>query len=199
MGVPNLPGVPTLASYSSTAGLFSSLLTSDGAGVYSASSAVQWGIYLNGASVVEADTVTSFSYKQEWAIADFPLEQGAFNTYDKVSIPFEARVRFTAGGSEQRRQALLDSIAAIAGDQTNLYTIITPEATYPSVTISHYDYARTAVNGLGMLSVDVWVFNAIVSGTISGQDVASPSAASQQNDGPVSPSAGSFPATLEFT
>ena len=184
MAVPNLPGVPALLSYADDAINF--LLSGDGIGVFNTSLTEQWGIFLDGEAVVVADTVTSFSYKQEWAVADFPVEQGAFASYNKVQIPFDARVRFVSGGSESNRAALLDSIAAIAGDTTNLYTVVTPEETYPSVTITHYEYARTSVNGVGMISVDVWCLNVNVqSASTELSNTQSPSAASPTNGGTV--------------
>ena len=198
MAIPNLPGVPSLASYADDA--LSVLLSSDGIGVFNTSLTEQWGIFLDGSAVVTADTVTSFGYKQEWSVADFPVEQGAFASYNKVQIPFDARVRFTSGGSESNRAALLDSIAAIAGDTSNMYTVVTPEETYPNVTITHYDYSRTAVNGVGLLSVDVWCINVNVQSATTGlTNTQSPSGASQNNGGTVqglpSPTGGTIQAS----
>ena len=78
----------------------------------------QWGIYKDGLPVVVADSVVSFGFKKDWNIADYPVEEGSFESYDKVETPFGARVRFASGGSTANRQALLQSIEAIAGDQS---------------------------------------------------------------------------------
>lgn len=197
MGFPNFPGIPPLASGFVAAIVDTALLTADGASIYNVAQPAQWGIFLGGAPVIVADTVSSFSYKQEWAISDYPVEGGAFQSYDKVQIPFDVRVRFATGGSAATRAALLASISAIAGD-TNLYDVVTPEATYTSVSISHYDYTRTAVNGVGLLQVDVWCFNVVVSASTSFQSTQSPSGADQGNDGtvqalPPSPGGGGAP------
>jgi hypothetical protein len=153
--VPNVPGVPALltgynGNDSTIQALSADLVSSLGY------VSPQWGIFRNGANVVTADTVLSVDYKQEWVIADYPLERGAFETYDKVALPFDVRVRFVAGGSEADRQALINSIASIAGDY-NLYDVVTPTAIYPSCNIRHYDYQRSANRGLGMIQVDVWL------------------------------------------
>lgn len=192
MAVPNLPGVPPLLNYA--IGQFvSSLLTSDGPFVYSFALPTQWGIFLGGAPVITADTVATFNYKQEWSIADYPVEEGAFATYDKVQIPFDVRFRFVAGGSEANRANLLNSVDAAASDKTTLFDAVTPEKVYPSITISHYDYSRTSVNGVGMIQVDVWCFNVVVLGGNNFSSI-SPSAANPSNDGTVnttsSPGAG---------
>ena len=143
----------------------------------------QWGIFSGGGLVIAADTVTSLDYKQEWAISDFPVEEGAFESYDKVALPFDARVRFASGGSAANREALLASIASIAGT-TEVFDVVTPEAVYISATVSHYNYTRTARRGLGLLSVDVWLLQIIQNGN-TGQNTAQPDGASQVNGGPV--------------
>lgn len=188
MGIPNFPGVPPLPAglYSQISGLASILLTADGAGIQNVAQPAQWGIFLNGSPVVVADNVTSFAYKQDWAIADFPLEQGAFQSYDKVIIPFDVRIRFTAGGNAANRQALLDSVANIAPG-TTIYSAVMPEMTYPSITVSHVDFTRTSVNGVGLLAIDVWCLNVIVSaGSNDFQSTATPSGADPVPDGTVS-------------
>lgn len=184
MGVPNLPGVPLLASFASS--VIGDLLTSDGVGIYNDVSPAQWGIFLDGSPVVVADTVATFDYKREFAIADYPIEQGAFATYDKVQIPFDVRFRFTSGGSEANRAALINSAEAVAEDNTNLYTAVTPEQTYPSVTVSHISYNRNHV--VGLVSVDLWCLNINVSSpSAMFQNTQSPSGASQVPDGTVQP------------
>jgi hypothetical protein len=128
----------------------------------------------------------TFDYRQEWTVSDYPLEQGAFQSYDKVQTPFDVRVRYAAGGSQQNRQALLDSIAAIAGD-LNLYDVVTPEAVYQSVNVTHYDYRRTATNGVGLLQVDVWCIEVRVTAQAQFQNVQNPTSASPQSQGNVQP------------
>jgi hypothetical protein len=184
VGVPNLPGVPQLVSYATSE--FGDLLTSDGTDVYNAVNPAQWGIFLNGANVVVADTVATFDFKQEWSIADYPLEEGAFASYDKVQIPFDVRFRFTSGGSEANRAALINSIAAISADSTNLYTAVTPEASYASVTVTHTSYSRN--KAVGLLSVDVWVLQVNVQSAAAFQNTQSPSGAAQMNEGTVAAS-----------
>ena len=116
----------------------------------------QWGVFLGGAPIIIFDTFVSIDYRQTWNISDYPVEKGGFESYNKVYTPFETRVRFASGGSEANRTALLASIAAISGT-LQLYTVVTPEAIYQSVNVKHYDYHRTATNGVGLLTVDLWL------------------------------------------
>lgn len=188
VNVPDVPGVPSV-TFAANAGSPLALLTSDALSIFgSVFGFQQWGIYLDGFPVVISDNVLTFEYRQQWSISDYPVEQGAFESYDKVQTPFDVRMRFTAGGSSFNRQLLLDSIAAIAGD-LNLYTAVSPEGIYPSCSITHYDYHRSAENGVGLITVDVWMIQIRVS---VGQDLSntqSPTSAAQVNNGTSQPAA----------
>lgn len=153
-------------------------------------SSPQWGIFNGGGLVIACDNVLTMEYKQNWNLSDYPVEKGGFETYNKVQTPFDARLKFSSGGTEANRAALLASIAAIAGD-LNLYDVVTPEKIYTSVNITHYDYHRSATNGVGNITVEVWVLEVRIlnegaasfsTGTTGSTDGVSPT-----NDGSVSP------------
>lgn len=186
------------------------LMTQDTFSYFGGVFSEQWGIFQNGVPVITADSVVSMEYRQEWLISDFPLELGAFESYDKVYSPYLVRFRFSAGGSEANRAALLASVAAIAGD-LNLYDAASPEAIYLDCNVTHYDYRRTAINGVGLLVVDVWLEEVRIvtsstsdttmpSGTATG-NTAEPSGASPLNDGSVQPQppGGGVPGTVPFS
>lgn len=168
-GVPNLLG--------DVAGLFLDVvdvLIGDTLFGYGAGASPQWGIYLGARPVVTADTVTSFGYKQKWAVADYPVERGGFESYDKVNTPYGIEVRFASGGSAAKREALLSSIAAI-GDTLTLYDVWTPEAVYIGVNVDGYAYQRTSTNGLGLMVVDVTVIEIREEGVTDFKNTKSPS------------------------
>lgn len=150
--VPNVPGVPPLLN--AVFAQLPILLTADS--VDQGQFSRRWGVFKGGQPVVTFDSFLSIDYRQGWTIADFPLEQGAFQSYDKVSLPFDVRVKFSAGGSIDNREALLHSVAAIAGT-LDLYDVVTPEITYTSVNVQHYDYRRTATNGNGLITIELWL------------------------------------------
>ena len=151
----------------------------------SAGSGPQWGVFdQDGNAVITADTFVSLEYKQEWPISDYVIEDGGFASYDKIELPFDVRVTFASGGSLANRQALLDSIDAIAYD-LNLYDVITPEKTYHGVSCSHYDYSRKATNGVGLIQVTIWFTEIRVQGTASFTQTATPGAASPAATGAV--------------
>ena len=184
VNVPRAPGVPNVL-FATGAGNILVRLFSDALAIFQGSGSRQpWGIFSGGAPVIVADSVITVSYRQQWSISDYPIEKGAFAGYDKVQTPYEARLRFATGGSQGEKQAMLSSIASIAGD-LNLYTVVTPEAVYPNVNITHYDYDRRAESGLGLLQVDVWALEVRQVGTGGLSNTVDPTSSSQVNDGAV--------------
>jgi len=143
-----------------------------------------WGIYLNGEVVVIADAVTAVEYKKDSHISDYPIEGGKFETYNKTAQPFDVRVTFVAGGSDANRALFLSSIEDIVDDY-NLYSVITPEATYQNCNVVHHDYRRTTQNGRGIIAVTVWLKQVRISTSSTGSTTAQPSGASAVNGGSV--------------
>lgn len=186
--VPIAPGVPPLLRDPSAPPIPPvAPVNSNGVGSLGSSATPTWGIFLrNGKEVLKADTVVALDFKQDYAVADFPVEQGGFQSYDKVTLPFGVRVRFSRGGSEKDRQAFLATVATIAASLT-LYDVVTPEVTYYDCNIAHYDYRRTAREGVGLLIVDLWLVQIRVTGTAAFSNTKSPAGASPVSGGTVQP------------
>ena len=189
-GFPIIPfalGVPALARDVSAAAFGDpTLLIADAVSFVFGSSQAEWGVYQDGAPVILCDNVVSVGYRKEWSLSDYPVEQGGFETYDKVETPFEATVRFTAGGSEANRQDLLVSIEAVAGT-LELFDVVTPERTYSNANIVRYDYRRTANAGVGLLVVDVRLLEVRQDAVADFSSTKTPNGSSQVNDGSVQP------------
>lgn len=114
-----------------------------------------WGIYTQaGALVIEPDNITEIEYAIDYRIADYPLEAGKFETYDKVTMPFEVRVTMTKGGTLTERSDFLKTLESLQG-KLDLYNVVTPEKTYLNVNIAHVGNARTADRGATLLTVEV--------------------------------------------
>lgn len=152
MAIPRLPGVPALNSYAPFGAIVQ--LFADAVGLSTNSLVQQWGLFQDGIPVIVADTVVSFDYKNDWSISDYPMEQGAFASYDKVETPYTVRIRFSTGGSVADREAFLESILSIAGN-LELYDAVTPEKVYQGVNIARVDYSRKSNQGNGLLIVDI--------------------------------------------
>ncbi|MCJ2087270.1 hypothetical protein MKK88_14935 [Methylobacterium sp. E-005] len=88
-------------------------------------------------------------------VCDYPVEKGAFASFNKVNVPFDVRLIFMAGQSLANRTSLINSISAIAGD-LNFYDAVMPEKVWRNLNVTHYDFARTSQRGVGLLMVAVW-------------------------------------------
>lgn len=185
--VPNDPGVPpVLRDPNAPPATPTPLVAADGSSVPTGNNPPQWGILKDGVFVIAADNVVSFEYQQAWNISTYPVEDGGFASYDKVNNPFDARLRFSCGGSLFARTRFIQSIEAIAGD-LNLYDVIIPERVYTNVNISKYGYGRTATNGAGLIQVDIGLLEIRSTATEVFRDTASPSGADPVNGGTVQP------------
>jgi hypothetical protein len=155
VAVPDVDGVPPVA-FAPGFGAGIALAVADAIGLpFIGSMGTQWGIFQQGRPVVTCDNVVAFDHKADWAIADYPVEGGQFESFNKIPIPYDVRLVFTAGESQANRGALLNSLRAIAGD-LKFYDAVSPEAVYTPVNIVHVDYRRTAQNGVGLIAVSVW-------------------------------------------
>jgi hypothetical protein len=186
--VPDVPGVPPLLRNPLVSAVIPQLLFADSVLGWGPGLAPAWGVYSgsNGLPVIIADTVRGIEYKKEWAIATYPLESGAFASYDKVETPYTAIVEFTSGGSLADRQLLLDSIDAISGD-LNLYDVVTPEKIYVDANLQRIGYRRHDGRDSGIITVTVGLVEIRITAGVAGANSQSPSGALQSQDGTVQP------------
>ena len=180
-GLPSIPGgIPTPPSPVSL----------DTVTVKAARQPVDWGIYLQNTKVITPDSIVSLDYRREWRLADYPQEQGAFQTYNKVLTPFDVRLRMTKGGNAFTRGDFLDKIEEIAAS-LDLYNVVTPDATYTSVNIVSIGYSRTANQGAGLISVDIGLRQVRVTAKQTFANVKAPAAQAPVSGGTVSTTAAS--------
>jgi len=173
--VPNLPGVPSIprspnVNYAAQAaiGLIESQIVSTifprpfWGGVDAPTLKV----------VAEADTVASIQYKNEARVTTAPTANGSFVAYNKIKTPYNAVVRMVKSDNTASllsgvssallgtsTQSKFDFLAALeaARDSTNLYDIVTPDATYYDANIISLSYQRSASSGSDLLIVDVFL------------------------------------------
>lgn len=181
--VPNLPGVPALTNYASdlaslilgdALSAIAALLSPawgiyiEGQPVITPASAVGQEINATLGAIgeiaaligipnvvpVTASTI-EFDYAADSPISTYPQEEGAFQSYDKVQLPFDVKLRIACGGSESQRQAFLTTLEALRTSLA-LVDILTPEQIYPSCNCKHVDYRRSARHGVTLITADVW-------------------------------------------
>jgi hypothetical protein len=144
----------------------------------------KWGIYLDGKLALKPDSIVGLDFKIDWRIAEYPMEGGAFQSYNKVMTPFDIRIQMTKGGTDADRQAFLSEVEAAAASMI-LYDVLMPEWGYTSCSISHIDYRRTSAGGVGLLTVDLWLTKVRATATAKFSNTKSPNGADPVNGGNV--------------
>jgi hypothetical protein len=146
----------------------------------------QWGLFNSSGSVLELepDSFVSLNYKNGWRIANYPMEKGAFQSYNKVSTPFDMTMVCTKGGSDAARGDFLDRINELAYS-IDLFTLVTPEINYENVSIADIDYQRTAIKGVKLLTVDIKLVEIRIVADAQFTNTASASGADNVNGGTV--------------
>jgi len=189
--VPALPGVPALARSNNSqfvaAALTGEILPLNLFGT-------TWGIVdENGSALLTPDSFVDFEYREEYKIPIYPLEEGSFQSYNKVAMPFDCRVTVSCSGNgKMSKEAFLAAIEKLLSSLT-LCSVVTPNGTYKSCNLIHVDYRREARQGATLIIAQLW-FQEI---RIAQQPVvptASPSGASSTSLGQLSPNTpkGSF-------
>lgn len=145
-------------------------------------SARKWGLYLNGVPALLADSCISTAFRQDYTVSDAPQEPNAFQSYDKVQVPFDARIRMAQGGSDLDRQLFFVTLIAIAGSY-DLYSVVTPEISYTNMNITHYEYERKSQNGVSLIVAELWLTQIRQTASATYSNVKSPAAANPVNTG----------------
>ncbi len=94
----------------------------------------------------------SLSFNQPTRVSDFPVEKGSFASYNKVEQPSAPVVTFSFTGTVKERKDFLDALRK-ATKSLDLYSVVTPEATYIGYNIESMDYERYPDNGAGLIVV----------------------------------------------
>lgn len=124
---------------------------------HSTQQAPKWGIFNSqNRPVCEPDSVLDFGYRNEYRVSDFPVQQGAFASYNKVASPFEIVVRLSKSSDLEGRAQFLRQIDD-ALKTLDLYYVLTPERGYQNVNLLRYEVTRRGNQGAYFLTdVDVY-------------------------------------------
>lgn len=136
----------------------------------------------------DAASVRSVEFRRTKRISTAPQEQGAFLSYNKVSDPFEGRVVYLQGGSNDDRASFLQQVDQALNTLT-LFLLVMPDYTYVNVNVVDYSYTRTSRKGMTLLEVEVQIEEVRIVGTAQFSSTATPAGASATNTGTVQPQA----------
>jgi len=148
MGFPNLPGVPSLLSNNLPAAV---LLASPGISNLLDLMAPKWGVFTAaGAQAITPDSFLDLDYTNSSNMPTYPQELGAFASYNKVQNPRSYAVGMSKGGS---KKAMTDFLATLESLEASLdlFTIVTPNRSYPRANIDKCDIRRSSFNGAGII------------------------------------------------
>lgn len=141
-----------------------------------------WYLSQNGKVLVKPDNVLGIEFKKDYAISMYPIEQGNFESYNKVEVPFFLRVVMTKGGSVAERAAFLNQLQ-VAEASLSLYQFVTPDRIYADCSVMQVNYRRSATQGAGLLTVEVVLQEIRLQATSSYANTATPSGANAVHGG----------------
>ncbi|HWE98819.1 MAG TPA: hypothetical protein VG248_03395 [Caulobacteraceae bacterium] len=187
--VPDAPGVPAVArNPAATSSAAPTPLTSDSPAVAEqASTEAQWAITDSGGAVaIKPDNFLRIEHATDVNIPDYPVEEGGFQSYNRVVRPVDVRLTVTKGGSVDDRTAFLAAIQKYLLS-TDLLTVTTPEESYADMSLAHRDMRRDKDNGVTLLTVELHFVQIMNTATAAFSNTASPTGADPQAQGAVQP------------
>lgn len=213
--IPNLPGVPALSSYAANAvsllaadaatifpGLNNVLwgvYLTNGFPVITPSTVLPASLapILAGLSQILSLTgqpniapvigsTIEFEIKAQAPISNYPQEQGAFQSYNKVTLPPEITLVIACSGNTAERQAFLNTLDALR-ISTQLVDIVTPEKIFTNYNCTDYGIRRTAESGVTMLTAHVHFELVPIAGDPAFSNTQQPGEAGAQGIGGVQP------------
>lgn len=153
--VPDVDGVPNVPQGPNTPDANYATDTTDPIELEQIDNVPAWGVFDDaGNQVLAPDTIQAFAFNNAYSISKFPIEKGSFTDINKVASPFESRVMMVKGGSDKERSDFLADVFDVL-DSLDLFTIVTPECTFPNVNLVDMHYSKINRNGANMLSIDL--------------------------------------------
>ncbi len=184
------PGVPALLQPLNLQGVALAVSNLTGLGLPTART---WGIWnqagnaSRGAVTTKAlipDSIVSLDYKIESRVSNAPMEQGAFQAYNKVQEPSEVTLLLTKGGSDSDRLTFLQTCAELQKGLA-LLTLEQPEGIMQDMNLSRYNYRRTATEGFTLLQIEAHFVKIRVNVKTSSPPTVAASGAATQATSPI--------------
>ncbi len=189
--VPKFPGVPPVfrsAANPVSVGASPSPLTADQISGSTATAAA-WGLYRSGGAIaLQVDSIVKVAPQREFRVSDYPVEQGGFQSFNKVAMPGDLRVTVTKGGTDSVRQGFLVTLDQLM-ETTELFNFVTPDSAFLDRSIIHYDYERTNDRGVTLLTIEIELLEIRQTAKSAFTNSKAPSGDGTVQGGPVRPSA----------
>lgn len=143
---------------------------------------------IKGHYALKPDSFVKFEYKKDNKIPNYPVEQGGFQSYNKVALPYEIKLTITKGGLGNNSYSVLPFMEKIQTllSSTDILTIVTPERIYGTTNLIHFDYRKEARNGAVLLIAEL-TFQEVRILPTPADPTATPQSATDKNNGQVAP------------
>lgn len=115
-----------------------------------------WGVFdadLN--QVLFPDSVWDLGYRSDARISNYPVQQGAFSSFNKVTVPYETSITVVKGGTLEERQQFQNDCQDLR-ESLDLFNIITPERTYTNANVTRLSMARRETRGAFFLEIELF-------------------------------------------
>lgn len=108
---------------------------------------------INGTYALEPDSFVKFDYKVDHKIPNYPIEKGSFQSYNKVTLPYEIKLTVTKSGIF----AITPFLAQIEVllNSTRLISVVTPDHVYTTTSLISFTYRKEATNGAVLLIAEL--------------------------------------------
>ena len=141
-------------------------------------------VSIKGTYALKPDSFVKFEYKEIHKIPNYPVEQGSFQSYNKVTLPYEIKLIVTKSNIFEI-SAFINQILVLL-NSTKLLSIVTPDKVYNSASLVNFDYRKDARNGAVLLIAEL-TFQEVRIAPNPSLPVAAPQAAQTFALGQVSP------------
>jgi hypothetical protein len=105
-------------------------------------------------AAVDFSSMQEFSAEKSSRLPDEPIEKGSFATYNRIIAPRSITCQLSVEGSASKLQSAIDRLTDLCENDEKI-TLTTPEQSYPNMMLESFDYRRDAMNGRGVLYVDL--------------------------------------------
>ena len=105
-------------------------------------------------AAIDFNSMQEFSAEKSSRLPDEPIEKGSFATYNRIIEPRAITCRLSIEGSASKLQSAIDRLTDLCENDEKI-TLTTPEQSYPNMMRESFDYRRDAMNGRGVLYVDL--------------------------------------------
>jgi hypothetical protein len=153
-----------------------------------------WGIFSDtNKLLLQPDNILSVKDDEKTKVSNFPVEEGAFASYNKVKEPFNVKVMMTKGGTSKEIEDFLSTVRILKNRTSKLVSVVTPEDVFLSATLEGFDYSRETGKGQNLIHVNCHfleirqVSTKYSSVSVSRPKAKNPSSSDKTNSGHVQP------------